>query len=74
MSEISIVGDSLTIRLDGEHDSRSIHKFLGRKGFRLRDFVWTSNNTNAQIIICAFCNFTRVATRWFASSCKLRDS
>lgn len=51
MSEISILGTSLTVRLDQEHNSRSIQQFLGRKGFKFRDFVWTSNNTNAQIIL-----------------------
>jgi SNF2 family DNA or RNA helicase len=51
MSEISLEGTSLTVRLDQEHNSRSIQNFLGRKGFRFRDLVWTSNNTNAQVII-----------------------
>jgi len=51
MTEISIIDGSLNIRLEGGYDSRSIHNFLGRKGFRLRNSVWVSNNTNPQIII-----------------------
>ena len=51
MSEISIVENSLIVRLDGEHDSTRAKKFLAKKGFRLRNSAWKSNNTSPQKII-----------------------
>jgi SNF2 family DNA or RNA helicase len=52
MSEISIIGNSLSIRLDDVHNIRSIQKFLAnRMGFRLRGTLWVSNNVAAENII-----------------------
>ena len=51
MSEISIVENSLIVRLDGEHDLTRAKKFLAKKGFRLRNSAWKSNNTSPQKII-----------------------
>ena len=52
MSELSIINDSLSIRLDDVHNIRSIQKFLAnRMGFRLRGTLWVSNNVAAENII-----------------------
>ena len=51
MSEITCTDGSLTVTLDGDHDSRRIHKFLTNLSFRLRGSVWTSRNTDPRLII-----------------------
>ena len=51
MSEISCTDGSLTVTLDGDHDSKRIRKFLEKRHFRLRDSVWTSRNTDPRLII-----------------------
>ncbi len=42
---------AVSVRLDHDHDITSIHRFLGRRGFRLRNTLWASNNIDAQNII-----------------------